>query len=139
MKVRVPKFLYHGTVTGGIKEFEPRKRYTPGIGDSVPRIYATDKPVFAVMHAFPWSSDDGVDIVTRDENLCLQVPVHLKDRLNQSIFIYKLKGDTFVLTEEEATGNTYHSEVAVIPESVESFNSVFEALEYFGGNVDFMQ
>ena len=134
-----PKFLYHGTVTANIEEFEPRKRFTPGNAENVPpRIYATDRPVFAVMHAFPWSSDEGIDIVERHGKLYLQVPEQLKKRLDQPIYIYKLNGDSFVLTEEEESGNTYHSEKPKIPESVESFNSVTEAIHHYGGMVEFI-
>ncbi len=134
----IPEFLYHGTVTANIAEFEPRKRFTPGDGDVPPRIYATDRADFAVMHAFPWSSDEGIDIVEHEGVLHLQIPEHLRNRLNQRIYIYKLKGDAFVFTEEDETGNTYHSEVPVIPESVMEFNSVTEALAYYGGVVDFL-
>lgn len=136
MEISTPNFLYHGTVTGGIKEFEPRKRYTPGTSDAPSRIYATDRPDFAAMHAFPWSSDEGIDIAERQGKLYLLVPENLKDRLNQHIYIYKLKGATFTLTEEEDTGNTYHTEEPITPETVEEFASVSEAVEHFGGAVE---
>ena len=133
-----PKFLYHGTVTANIEEFEPRKRFTTGEADVPPRIYATDRPDFAVMHAFPWSSDEGIDIVERDGKLYLQIPKQLKERLNQPIYVYKLSGDGFVLTEEEETGNTYHCEEPRIPESVERFDSVTDAVHHYGGVVEFI-
>lgn len=136
--MNIPEFLYHGTVTADIEEFEPRKRFTPGGADVPSRIYATDRPEFAVMHAFPWSSDEGIDIVEREGKLCLQVPESLKDRLLQRIYIYKLKGDKFVFTEEEETGNTYHAEVPVVPESVQEFNSVEKAIKHYGGVVEFI-
>lgn len=138
MSTAVPAFLYHGTVTANIKELEPRKRYTPGGGEVPPRIYATDRPDFAVMHAFPWSSDEGIDIVEHEGKLSLLIPEHLKDRLEQSICIYELKGDTFIFTEEEETGNTYHSDTPVIPDSVEEFSSVTEAVKHYGGTVKFV-
>lgn len=138
MSTATPAFLYHGTLTANIMEFEPRKRFTPGGLDVPPRIYATDRPDFAVMHAFPWSSDEGIDIVEREGKLHLQVPKHLKSRLNQPIYIYKLKGDNFMFTEEEGTGNTYHCEEPLIPEGVEGFDSVTEAVHHYGGVVEFI-
>jgi hypothetical protein len=132
-----PPFLYHGSTTGNIKNFKPRKRHTPG-GPNVevgPRIYATDNPAFAAMHAFPWSSDEGIDIDEREGKLILLIPTHLKERLNQEVFIYKINSDTFILTEEEKTGNTYHTESSVMPESVEKFSSVAEAIQHHGGAV----
>ena len=36
-------FLYHGSLTPNIKEFEPRVRHTPDDG-TVSRVYATQSP-----------------------------------------------------------------------------------------------
>lgn len=135
----VPNTLYHGTTTPGITEFEPRKRFTPGGRTDTPvRIYASDDPVFAAMHAFPWSNDEGIDIVERGGRPCLLVPRHLEARLGQPVYVYELPGDDFTLTEEEETGNTYHSESAVAPMGVQAFESVIVAIAHFGGEVHFV-
>lgn len=138
LKQEKPIFLYHGSLVGSIKEFEPRKRYTPGGIDAVPRVYASDKAAFAAMHAFPWSSDEGIDIDERNGTLILQVPESLKERLNQKVFIYTLDAESFLFTEEEGTGNTYHTEECVKPISVEEFGSVAAAVEHYGGTVEFI-
>lgn len=90
------------------------------------------------MHAFPWSSDEGIDITERKGKLYLQIPHQLKERLSQPIYIYKLKGGDFVLTAEEETGNTYHCEIPTMPESVEKFDSVTGAVHHYGGAVEFI-
>ena len=132
------EILYHGTLTPGIKKFEPRRRFVPGGIENIPaRIYATDDPAFAAMHSFPWSSDEGIDIIEYDGKLVLQVPKIFKERLNTPVYIYQLPADTFILTEEEETGNTYHSDVAVAPKDVSAFSSVIEAVEHYGCSVAF--
>ncbi len=136
MKSDIPEFIYHGSITGEIKEFEPRKRYTPSEEVATKRTYASDNPCFAVMHSFPWSSEEGIDIVEKEDKLYLQIPKDLQNRLNQPIYIYKLSGDNFVLTEEENTGNTYHTEKPVKPLSVKRFSTVTEGIEYYGGAIE---
>jgi hypothetical protein len=136
MSRAIPELLYHGTVTSDITNFEPRKRYTPGDAETVPRVYATDRPLFAAMHAFPWSSDEGIDITVREDTLCLQVPKGLSGRLKQAIYVYTLSGATFNFTEEEVTGNTYHTEEPVAPLAVKNFTSVADAIEYYGGVIE---
>jgi len=133
--IETPEFVYHGSVTGGIDTFEPRKRYVPGGADVPPRVYATINPAFAAAHSFPWSSDEGIDLKIEGQKVFLCIPVQYKERLNQQVFIYKIKGSSFVQTLEELTGETWHTEESVTPEEVQQFNSVTEALEYYGGTV----
>jgi hypothetical protein len=129
------QFVYHGSVTSDITEFEPRKRYTPSGTDVLPRIYASPNPMFAAAHSFPWSSDEGIDVTFDNGKTILVVPEQHKDRLNQPVYIYKIDSTSFELTEEEKTGETYHSNKAVTPTAMTSFNSVIEAIEHFGGRV----
>jgi hypothetical protein len=136
--VEKPKFVYHGSVTGNIDVFEPRKRYVPSGANVPPRVYAAINPAFAAAHSFPWSSDEGIDLSIEGEKVVLCIPERFKDRLSQFIYIYKLKGDDFIPTSEESTGETLHTEKHIRPESVERFNSVTEALEYYGGVVKFI-
>lgn len=133
------EFVYHGSITGDIEEFEPRKRYVPGGADVPPRVYATINPAFAAAHSFPWSSDEGIDLRIEGDKVTLCIPAQYKDRLNQPVFIYKIKGDLFSKTTEEATGETLHAEESVRPEEVQEFASVTEALEHFGGAVEILK
>ncbi|MBL7045870.1 MAG: hypothetical protein ISR99_02480 [Parcubacteria group bacterium] len=135
-KLEKPDSLYHGTNDGGIESFEPRKRYTPNGFDVPPRVYATANPAFAAAHSFPWMSSEGVDLSIDDGNVLLSVPEHIKHRLDQEVFIYKLSSDSFENTSEEATGETFHSEEKVQPQEVIKFGSVTEAVEHFGGKVE---
>ena len=72
------KPIYHGTTKKDLTVIKPFKRYTPGgedLADVIPpRIYATYEPAYAVAHSFPWSSDDGVDIVVEDGLVAVIVP-----------------------------------------------------------------
>lgn len=134
--IKNSEFVYHGTITGGIKEFEKRKRYVPGGADVPARIYAAINPAFAAAHSFPWSSDEGIDIKLEDNQVILCVPRIHENRLYQRVYIYKLKRENFVQTKEELTGQTFHTEEKVQPEEVMQFNSVTEALMFYGGKVE---
>jgi hypothetical protein len=131
-----PAFVYHGSVTGDITEFEPRRRYVPGGADVPPRVYAAPNPAFAAAHSFPWSSDEGIDLSIESGQVVLQIPKELESRLQQPVFIYTLPGEPFELTSEETTGETMHAEEPVIPKTVFHFTSVREAIEHFGGRVE---
>lgn len=131
------KPIYHGTIKKNLEKIKPFKRYTPGgesLADSIPaRIYATYMPAYAVAHSFPWSSDDGVDIVLEGETITLVVPEEKKEILEQEICIYTLPDDSFTLTSEEEMNLTYHSEKEIIPIEVQCFQNVPEAMKKFGG------
>lgn len=133
-----PPFLYHGSLTAGIKELEPRERHKPdeNIGS---RIYATPLPGWAVAHSFPWSSDEGFDANVEGDNMVvLVVPKGQEERLNVPVYIYKVLGDNFNKTKEEGTGNTFDSKEKVSVIGVEKFNSVTEALKHFRGKAVFI-
>lgn len=130
------KFVYHGSTAGDIAEFEPRKRYTPGDLDVPPRVYATPNPAFAAEHSFPWSSEEGIDVIFDDDQTVLVVPEKHKNRLDQKVYVYKIDGSKFTLTKEEGTGETFHCDEHVSPKEARSFESVTSAIEYFGGRVD---
>lgn len=133
-----PKFLYHGSVTPGIALLEPRKRFVPRAG--VPeRVYASPHPAFAVAHAFPWSSDEGIDLSLEGDTLVLSVPKGLVQRLEQPIYLYKIPSENFSFTTEESMQMTYHSELPAAPEEVVRFDSVIKAMEYFGGTVRILE
>ncbi len=131
--------IYHGTIVQNLQVLEPHKRYTPGgevAGESIPaRVYASYNKAYAVAHSFPWSSDEGIDIQVHDEVVELLIPRGKEKVLDQEICIYALPDDTFVHTKEEATGLTYHSEVAVPVRDCECFLNVREAMEKCGGKV----
>ena len=132
------QFLYHGSSTPNIKEFEPRKRYTPGaLGKDVPpAIYATDDAAYASGHAFPWSSKEGFDLRYENGKLVLIVPEKEQDRLNQKIYIYKLKADNFeLLPDVSPKGRTFWSLKPATPIEVKEFQTVKEAVEFYGGNI----
>lgn len=133
------KPIYHGTIIQGLKVIKPFKRFTPGgpeLADQIPpRIYATYNPAFAAAHSFPWSSDDGVDIVVEDGVVTVVVPHDKQQVLRQEICIYTLPDSSFVFTEEEEMGLTYHSTEEVASLSCKCFDSVKEAMSELGGNV----
>lgn len=133
------KPIYHGTTKHGLDVIKPFKRYTPGgenMADSIPaRIYATYEPAYAVSHSFPWSSDDGVDIVIEDRVVTVVVPAEKASVLEQAICIYTLSDDTFTFTAEEEMGLTYHSTEEVTPTNCRCFNSVSEAMDIMGGKI----
>jgi hypothetical protein len=63
------EFLYHGSTVQGLKTLEPKKRFTPAGAIDYSAIYASRSPAFAICHSFPWSSDEGIDIETKDEGI----------------------------------------------------------------------
>ena len=131
-------YLYHGSVVQGLVALEPRKRFTPGEDVAAALIYATPLPGYAAAHAFPWSSDEGFDVAVENERVTLLVPKGCEDRLLVPISIYKLPADTFKLTEEEVTGQTWHStsSVPVIEET--KYPSVRDALVALGVQLKFI-
>ena len=135
LKMEKNQFVYHGSSTGGITELEPRQRYTPHGEDVGSRVYASPSPSFAAAQSFPWSSDDGVDILYENGTLVLVIPEEYKDWLNRKVFIYKLDAQDFTQTIEDQTGKTVHSNCPVTPQEIFEFNSVVDAIEYFGGRV----
>ena len=70
------KYLYHCSTTPGIKELEPRKRFTPMIlgKKAKPAIYAAKDPGYAAGHGFSWKSSDGLDIFEYNNKVILKVP-----------------------------------------------------------------
>lgn len=136
------KPIFHGTIKKDLTLIKPFKRYTPGgeaLADSIqPRVYATYNPAYAVAHSFPWSSDDGVDILVKDEMVILVISKDKQNVLTQPVCIYTLPDDTFSHTKEEETGLTYHSLQAVTPINCECFDSVTTAIHHFGGNIRFI-
>ena len=134
--------LFHGTTKKNLQVIKPFKRYTPGgedVADTIPpRIYATENPAYAVAHSFPWSSEDGVDIVIKDEVVTVVVPEEKAGVLEQVVCIYTLPDDTFTLTEEEETGLTLHSTEIVIPTDCLCFTTVSEAMEHYGGKIQLL-
>ncbi len=131
-----PSFLFHGSISGDIMEFEPRKRYTPRGLDVPPRVYATGIPAFAAAHSFPWHSGEGVQLSIEEGTVVLKVPENIQSRLAQRVSIYTFDSATFSTTEEDVLGETYHTEESVKPKEVISFNSVTEAMEHFGGRIE---
>jgi hypothetical protein len=133
------KPIYHGTTKEGLDVIKPFKRFTPGgseLADKIPpRVYATYNPAYAVAHSFPWSSDDGVDIVVEDNMVTVVIPESKQQILKQAICVYTLPDDTFTYTSEEETGLTYHSTEEVRPIDCQCFSSVTQAMEAFGGKI----
>ncbi len=131
-------FLYHGSLTPDIKEFEPRVRHTPedGIG---PRVYATQSPAWAAAHSWDWSSDEGIRLsVAEGGKIVLEVPKSLSQRLEVPIYIYRLPRHSF--NQAEGSGLTFSSAEKVKPVGQsEKFNSVTEALKHFGGEIIFIE
>jgi hypothetical protein len=133
------KEIYHGTTKKNLDVIKPFKRYTPGgedLADSIPsRIYASYSPAYAVAHSFPWSSDEGIDILVEGDDITVVVPKNKQAVLEQEVCIYTLPDTTFNLTEEEETGLTYHSTEVVRPTKCGCFNNVKIAMKHFGGKI----
>jgi hypothetical protein len=111
--------LYHGSSVHGLEYLEPRNRYTPGIELHSPEgIFASDDASFAAGHAFSWQTSEGILLgyFSDSENapMILQIPVHLRYRLDQSISIYTVDPKDFVvLPDVEPSGRMYRSLVKV--------------------------
>jgi hypothetical protein len=122
-------FLYHGSTTQNLTLLKPHHRYSPAGAISYDAIYASPSPAFAAAQAFPWSSDEGIDVEIIDEKITLVIPENLSDRLLVPISIYKIPVEKFVHTKEEDTGYTWHAieSVEVIEEV--KYTSVLNALE----------
>lgn len=134
------KHIYHGTIQKDLVTIKPFKRFTPGgedLADAIPpRIYATYEPAFAVAHSFPWSSEDGIDIITDGDAVTIVVPKDKQAVLKQAIYIYTLPDSSFSFTTEEETGLTYHSESELVPTEHRCFPSVIKAMEFYGGKIE---
>lgn len=133
-------YLYHGSTNSGIEVLEPRKRYVPAHDEDSPAcIYATPDPAFAAAHAFPWSSSEGIDLYYDDvdgtSRVFLEVPSTVFSRLNQPISIYTLNSQGFVWVKEEVVGKTYRSIASVKSLAEQRFDTVIDAVQYFGGVV----
>ena len=137
----MPSKLYHGSPVFGLEYLEPRHRYTPGAEDESPEgIYASDDAAFAAAQGFAWHSAEGIDLgyFTEEETapMVLQVPVNLRQRLDQAVSVYTLDAASFVvLPSVQPSGRTYRSVERVKCEEERRFNSVWEAVTACGGQV----
>ncbi len=131
-------YLYHGSTTQHIKTLEPRERYTPQGKIDYSAIYATPLPAYAAAHSFAWSTDEGVDLQVRDNQVFLTVPQSFKERIQVPVSIYKISANGFTHTAEETTGYTWHTTSPVeILEEVQ-YPSVEVALKELGVVVGFV-
>ena len=134
-----PPFLFHGTTSPSVEEFEPRNKSTPGIykGKDVPdSVYAGDDPAYCAAHSFSWGSAEGFELGFKEGKVVFVVPNDLSDRLNVKVYVYKIPSDKFELLEDVAPlGHNYWAQQKVKPVSFEEFNSVREAVEHYGGEV----
>lgn len=136
-----PTYLYHGSITPNIDTLMPRKRYIPDNEKNTPEcIYATDDPGFAAAHAFPWSSNEGIDLYYDEDEakvarVHLEVPAKLFARLNQPVYIYKVNSSSFYWIKEDVLGKTYRSLERVKCLGCQRFSTVLEAIQTFGGKV----
>ncbi len=134
LNIEKPPSLYHGSTQEIAGEIEPRNRFTPAEGMGT-RVYASDLPAFAVGHAFPWHSGEGIDLSINNGKVTLTVPIQYKERLVIPVFIYKISSENFRVTAEEQTGHTFDSDSPIKTESRESFPDIKTAMEHFGGTV----
>jgi hypothetical protein len=132
------EFLYHGSVIQDIKLVEPKKRFTPAGAIDYSAIYASPSPAFAICHSFPWSSDEGIDIETKDDRIRLLIPSQLRGRLNTPVSLYKIPAAGFEHTREEETGYTWHTTMTVPVLEEVCYASVLEALQKNGGEVSYI-
>lgn len=141
IKTSLSYSLYHGSQADNIEMLEPRKRYTPGEIPNSPAIYASDDPAFAAAHAFPWSSSEGIDLYYDHEDgdvkehVVLEVPEHLLSRLEKPVFIYQVSSEKFESLNIPPYGHNYRSLEATKCIAKQRFDTVIEAIHYFGGTV----
>ncbi len=134
--------LFHGSQTDNIGALEPRRRYIPGNEEGAPEgTYATDNPAYAAAHSFPWSSDEGVYLCfERDEEngreyVLLEVPKEIEARMQQPVYIYTVKSDSFSPVVSDLVGHNYRSVESVDCIAKQVFESVTQAVEFHGGRV----
>jgi hypothetical protein len=134
--------LYHGSQTPHLTVLEPRSRFTPRAErDHSPHgVYASDEPGFAAGHAFPWQTADGIDLgyITDegDSVLTLRVPVVLRHRLDQPVFVYTVPAAAFTLLPHVTlSGRTFRALVPVPCLDERAFPSVWEAFTSYGGQI----
>lgn len=131
-------YFYHGSVVGNLTVLEPHKRYTPSALINFEAIYATPVAAFAAAHAFPWSSEDGIDIVIEQSVVTLLCPSSQIEKLSVPISIYKVSDVTFVKTTVEETGYTWHSLVAVPVVEELRYADVATAMTAQGGHITYL-
>jgi hypothetical protein len=135
------EILFHGSLTPRLEVLEPHKRSIPGgVNAAWPAlVYASDLPAFAAAHSFPWGSEEGFKLLIGVEaQVTMLVPHSERHRLQQPAFLYAVPTHGFVLTTEEHTGHTYHSDKPVQVLSCVPFRSVEEAITHHGGIVRYL-
>ena len=135
-----PETLYHGTVTGDIGELEPRRRSIPDGAnpETQPKlVYASDNAAFAAAHSFHWGSSEGFELSVEKDGVLFRVPEDQKERLNVPVQLYTLSGEHFIRTAGEGTGHSFQTKEPTKPSTKESFSTVQQAIEYFGGKVEY--
>lgn len=131
-----PTFFYHGSATDGIECLEPKLRYTPGNElASPPSVYASDLPAFAAAHSFPWSSSEGIQLYVEGTTVIMEISTKIYERLQRKVYIYTVDSSLFSRVESELTGHTFRATIPVECLEKQSFQSVVEAIEYYGGQV----
>jgi len=132
----VSTVLFHGSQTDNIEMLEPRKRFVPGTDPSSPfAIYATDHPAYAAAHAFPWATAEGVNLYFNRQQVILEVPKAIEERLKGPIFIYTVPAQTFEVVASDALGHNFRSVKPVQCLAKRRFETVIEAVTSFGGTV----
>lgn len=121
--------LYHGSTTQNLTLLKPHHRYSPAGAISYGAIYATPSLAFAATQAFPWSSDEGIDVEVNNTKMILTIPLSLKARLLVPVSIYKISDDKFVHTKEETMGLTWHATEPVEVIEEVKYESALKALE----------
>lgn len=130
--------LYHGSTIQNLTTLIPHNRYSPAGAISYGAIYATPSTAFAATQAFPWSSDEGIDVEINENKMTLLIPLSMKDRLLVPISIYKVSVDTFIHTKEEYTGYTWHTTVPIEVIEEVKYESVLDAFEKLGVEVKYV-
>jgi hypothetical protein len=136
---KAPKFVYHGSPNGEIKEFTPR--VSLGTGEKYgPQVYASDNKITAKMFMADvgrsWSTGK-----TANNTLYAIIPLSRKEfvKKDKGGFLYTLPGKTFSSDPNRGMGNEeWASPVAVKPIEVNKFDSVLDAMIDDGVQVYFV-
>lgn len=82
-----------------------------------------------------WNKQKIEPLLFKSEHVVLEVPRDLEERLNKPIFIYQVPAKSFELLNIPPYNHNYRSLEPVKCIAKQRFETVIEAITYFGGTV----
>ncbi len=102
-------YLYHASTVQNLKTLEPRHRSSPHDDFKVEVIFASPLAAYSACHSFLWETSEGVVLKVENSEINFSIPENFKERLQVPISIYKISDENFMHTNEEVTGQTWHT------------------------------